>query len=133
MDKVYLYHPMNEPQPPDQYSDCIASYNTWSTIPDASKKEIYCSGMYYTVEELGQIINKLRHKGVITVTGYDIIEIARHITTGYLLPNEARQLLSHDEQLYACLEIVEFFQQKQLTVQMKRISNYKFVVKAQRP
>ncbi len=133
MDKVYLYHPINEPQPPDEYSDCIASYNTWTTIPDASKKEIYCSGIYYTVEEIGQIIKKLRHGGIITMSGYDIMEISRKITIGYLLPKDFRMMIKADEQLYSCSEIVEVLQQNKLKIQIKRLNNYKFVVRAERP
>jgi len=133
MDKVYLYHPINEPQPHDQYSDYIMSFNTWHSIPDASKKEIFCSGMYYDEKELVSIVSKLRHKGIITLVGTDLLEISRKVVTGLLTPSDLRKLINNEEKLYTCFEMIELFKKSSLNVIMKRIDDYKFTIKAQRP
>lgn len=132
MDKVYFYHPINEPQPPDQYSDCLSSFNIAAKLQPASYKEIYCSGMYYSEEELGNIVQGLRHGGTLTLVGPDFFEISRSVTTGLLKPQDVRKMVHQDERLYTCLEIVELFKAHKLEITLKRIANFKFLVQGRR-
>lgn len=132
MKKVYLCHPEANRKPPEELINFTHNINVIDTIPASSCTELYVDGTYFDIAKLKDIIQKVRLKGKITITGPELFEIARNVVHGFMSEQDVRMMLGPGEQLYSCLEITMLLQQLKLKIIHKRINHNRFAITAER-
>lgn len=108
--------------------------NQIGTVENSSCTEIHITCLDYLPESLpfiAECLTKLRKNGIITVVGFDIIEIAKGILTGRFTIDDINAILYKGKQSIDNMgRIKMFFLSQRMTIEDVRLNNITYQIKA---
>ena len=88
---------------------------------------------YLTNDQLVSILGKIRHGGMISVSSFDAMEMARALYWGGIDMQKFSSLIANSVSQHSLLEIKSFFEQNAYAVDTAYLNGLSFHIKAKRP
>ena len=118
---------------PADYEDVLL--NQIQTIPASICANISINHTlnYLTNDQLISLLGKIRHGGIISISSFDAMEIARALYWGEIDIQKFSSLIANSESQHSLLEIKSFFEQNGYVIDTAYLSGLSFNIKAKRP
>ena len=104
-------------------------------LPDSLCKSVTLNNTlnYLTDEQFRQLLNKVRHGGIVSVSAPDVVEISTALCWGQIDVPTFSSLTANRVSQYSLLQIKNVFEQSGYIIEIASINNLSFYIKARRP
>jgi hypothetical protein len=104
-------------------------------LPDSLCKSVTLNNTlnYLTDEQFRQLLNKVRHGGIVSVSSPDVMEISTALCWGQIDVPTFSSLTTNRVSQYSLLQIKNVFEQSGYIIESASIHNLSFYIKARRP
>jgi hypothetical protein len=128
---------LQTPIKPDPAYNYI-SPNDIVKIENYSCEEVLLEGTLDTIKDRNSFLlmcmEKLGSKGMLSIVGIDIVEISKYILSGQITIDEANTIIYGNRQsLDSIFKLITFLGTQGYTITDKRMLNYSYLVKANKP
>ena len=128
-----VIHPTPNEQASSDYEEVIL--NQIHTIPTN-----VCSNMsinhvlnYLTNEQLVSLLGKMRHGGIISISSFDAMQMAKALYWGEIDIEKFSSLIVNNQTQHSLLEMKTFFEKNGYVVDTAYLNGLSFNIKAKRP